>query len=191
MVVRTSTYSAGAGDPYLEYLLRRVDPELHFFAHTLYTHDWFWVVEEDRSCSRNAEVQRKNWLKQEYYGESYQFRAMNVLEVLLALIRRGHLSKYYADDLYTTMYIFRLIANNICDVRNVAELCMFMDQCQTVHRILDSILAREIEYDGSGGFFPLEKPRRDQRTEGLIGQYQSWLKEVADDGILRLPGYLT
>lgn len=46
---------------------------------------------------------------------------------------------------------------------------------------IDFILDRKYSKDGKGGFFPLEKPKKDQRKVPIWYQMNAWLEENSDD----------
>lgn len=103
----------------------------------------------------------------------------SVLEMLVALADR--MAYQMADyetygDLTSVQYFWCLIRNLGLEGYTDAEMLEPWASAK-VHGIIDRLLDRTYASDGTGGLFPLEEPKEDQRKVEIWYQMQAYLME--------------
>lgn len=99
--------------------------------------------------------------------------AATTLEVLVALSRRlaftaGGEAPYWAWQLVKNLKLAK--AHDPWTER----------KAQSVEEILERLIWRQYQYDGSGGFFPLQYPKEDQTRVEIWYQMQAYVIEMSD-----------
>lgn len=121
-------------------------------------------------------------LRDHYQGDDIFSEEATVLEVLIALAKRieNLLDELDGED-RSIMYFWEMINNLRLDRYSDNLFRMYPDkhdiyfyQIKTqLHRWLN----RDINYDGSGGLFPLRDPKRDQRDVDIWYQASAYMVE--------------
>ena len=140
----------------------------------LYNKGFIWVVPNDDNRVGDGMYLRE--LFQEEFGGLPIFGPTNMLEVMVVLARR--LSFEMSEESDDVGYWFAILLNN-------AGLDQFPDDRyivdpaakNNVDHILERIIKREYDHDGSGGFFPITFPEEDQRGVELWYQLNSYILE--------------
>ena len=174
-----------ARQDYFEWLCERVEAiggeqtywllckDLHNAVFTgLVPHD------ENREYDGIALRERYFWETQ-VLDESFDGEPCTMLEMLVALADRIDFELGDPDDdrCWTARYFWELIGNlglNAFD----DEHYIARGGVRRVQEILDVLINRTYDYDGSdGGLFPLAYPERDQREVEIWYQMQAYLQE--------------
>lgn len=102
----------------------------------------------------------------------------SVLEMMIALGDRMayQMADYETfDDLTAVHYFWSLIRNLGLEACTDAE--MLDGRTEEVRAIVERLIERRYLPDGTGGLFPLEHPKEDQRTVEIWYQMQAYLME--------------
>ena len=104
-----------------------------------------------------------------------------MLELLISLSEDMTYSLLDSDYETTTDRIFfELLCNLGLDLYKDEVIIEDENAYYDIEKIADSVIERRFGYDGKGGIFPLENPKRDQRETLLQGEMNDYLEENYD-----------
>ena len=140
----------------------------------LYRKEFDWRVANDDNRIEDALHLRVEF--QNLYGGTDIVGGASLLEVMIVLARR--LAFDMSEESDDVGYWFRILLSN-------TELIIFHDAYywddystpSAVDNILNTIIFRNYGPDGSGGFFPLNYPKEDQRGVELWYQMAAYVLE--------------
>lgn len=139
---------------------------------TLYHKEFIWLVPNDDNRAEDGRLLRVEFLDNSgITGEDPNWMELgcSMLEMLIALARR--LS--FEDDATPSAWFWRLLENLGLEIYNdrVGVPGPLVDE------ILDRVIMRTYDSDGSGGLFPLKNPSEDQRNVEIWYQLSAYLLE--------------
>lgn len=149
-------------------------------AKILWKTDFIWVLDMDEDRAADG-IALRNRYKREGGQDSYD-GPCTVLEVLIGLADRIDCILDELDGECRIPTFFWEMIDNLC-------LSGFSDQCfmqypnhkedyyRQIDRCLQDWMNRDIEYNGSGGIFPLKHPKTDQRNVTLWYQASAYILE--------------
>lgn len=142
--------------------------------HILYTKEFVWLVPNDDNRVEDGRDLRYDFFEFEglkVHGSDKHWLDLgcSVLEMMIALAKRFAFEAggSYKDRFWEMMQNLGLGGLNDSVEFSEAE----------VDEILDRLIWRTYEYNGSGGLFPLIRPERDQRKVELWYQLSSYVLE--------------
>lgn len=173
---------------YLRWLYRNICPisvknpadTYWSFARQLFKKEFIWLVSNDDNRSADGRALREEFVD-EYNLIDVDPLWMNLgcsmLEMLVALSRRlSFLIELEQGD------CFWILIENLdigaCDDRAYKN---DRDKQIDIDVILDIVIWRNYHYSGAGGLFPLDSPKRDQRTTEIWYQMSAWVIENGED----------
>lgn len=158
-----------AVEDYLEWLEPQVKPgglpRHKDLLHCLMAKEFVWLVPND-----DNRIQDALDLRSEYGVDPRSLGPVTVLEILVAL---SHRAAFMAST-DPAQEAWEMIRN--------LELHRYRDplgprKLEQIDQVLDSLIWRNYDPDGSGGFFPLAWPQQDQRQIELWYQMCAYLEE--------------
>jgi hypothetical protein len=142
----------------------------------LYTKEFVWIVPNDDNRLADGLDLRDEFIRRHNRNLNHQDAVWmqlgcSMMELLMGLAR--HLS--FEDGQSCQFWFWRLIENlGLHDCKDDSDF-----DPSTVDEILDEVIWRTYNPDGSGGLFPLEDPHEDQREVELWYQLNAYLLEHA------------
>lgn len=135
----------------------------------MYQTEFVWIVDRDDNRVGDAEQLRRDFLD----GRIFEFNfAISILEVMIALSRRmASNSEQHTASEWAWKFIENLRLNKSSDPLEGRK-------AERVGKILEDLVWRQYEPDGSGGFFPLVNPPQDQTKMELWDQMQLYSIEI-------------
>ena len=172
---------------YFEWLYRQVaDPEqdLTFWnvLRVLYTTEFAWVVPNDENRIGDAKELREEFLEAKHIRVRRSERhwanlGCSMLELMVGLSRRLE----FEADRGKAHYWFWVLMDNI-GLRELDDSHFGWEDEEQVQDKLEMIIQRYYEPNGHGGFFPLKRPRGDQREIELWYQLNEYVREQEPTG---------
>lgn len=146
-------------------------PSLTFvkLLRALYTTEYVWLVSGDDNRVEDGLELRKQFLRESFLRHDDEFLhvSCSVLEMLIAFSKRAE----FQTDLSAREW-FWIFLDNI----GLAELSDATDGIeQSVDETLYSVIWRTYNFDGGGGLFPINNPKRDQRKLEIWYQFCDYL----------------
>lgn len=141
-------------------------------ANHLYTKEYLWLIPNDDNRAEDGRFLREEFCEDlglDDMDPHWVDLGCSMLEMLIALSRR--LS--FQDGGEPRDWFWHLIDNlglRITDRRRFPK--------NTVEGVLDTIIWRTFNRDGSGGLFPLRHPKDDQRDVEIWSQLHAYLLEI-------------
>lgn len=138
----------------------------------LYRKEFIWLIPNDDNRAEDGRLLRVEFLDNERIAgvdSSWMELGCSMLEMLIALARR--LS--FEDDATPSAWFWRLLENLGLEVYNDRQ-SRFTNE---INEVLDRVILRTYEPDGSGGLFPLKNPSQDQRDVEIWYQLSAYLLE--------------
>ncbi len=142
--------------------------------HILFTKEVIWFVPNDDNRLEDGRDLRYEFLDSEHIAMNPQDKlwldlGCSFLEFLIGISRRGS----FMTDIPEDVWFWDLMEN--------LGLKKFNDRAQfdreEVEDVLDRVIWRTYNYDGSGGLFPLESPSEDQRKIEVWYQLNAYVQE--------------
>lgn len=163
-------------EDYFAWLCSRIDvSENHDYSillDAMYAKEFVWVVGNDDNRIQDARDLRiqyggdtNGWKGKVDKAQKVYGAAVSVLEVLIGVADRLG----FLIDVEPSVCAWILIEN------------LGLDRChkdrRKIDEILDRLIWRNYSPNGSGGFFPLRNPSRDQRSVEIWYQMTEWIEE--------------
>lgn len=163
-------------EDYFDFLVDELDPRSWEVCSVLHGIEWRSPIPMDRNREEDAVFFRTAYLDREGVAPSrvWQTTRVSVLEVLVALANRAVMAD--SRDVSSVELIMKDILNN-SGLGVYLGQALTDDDVEEIRTIVRHILDREYDYDGTGGWFPLSNPPRDQRGEELWYQMQAYFVE--------------
>ena len=144
---------------------------------SLFNTEFVWLVPNDDNRVEDGRDLRLEFVEQENIFDpdpNWMFRNCSFLEMLIGLARR--LSFEMDDEPAPSDCFWHLLNNlNLSDF-NDARFNTAQHQAYVDH-ILRDVVWRTYRSDGTGGLFPLSRPKKDQRKVELWYQLSSYVLE--------------
>ena len=136
----------------------------------LFNRDYKWVMDMDENRCQDGLWQRRMFMEQEgVRGDPFNDKPCSILEMLVALAVRLEDDVMGDPDLCV---FWRMIHNLGLDETGSEDMW---------DTIISGWMSRgSIDYDGSGGLFPLRHPRQNQRDVEIWGQAMDYLNELCE-----------
>lgn len=110
----------------------------------------------------------------------------SVLEMMIALSRRmAYIMLDDQDDDYSCDFFWNMMYNLFYLFDRFDDEAITPSIEKRINNILDRFLMRNYDYDGTGGLFPIKKPREDQRELEICYQMNAWLIENYGERIMQ------
>lgn len=158
--------------------LKIKNPALTYWrlSRQLFTKQFFWVVPNDDNRISDGIDLRAEFVDSTDLGEVDQDwlrLGCSMFEMMIGLSRR---LSFEANGEPRDWYWH--IASNV-GLHKYTDL--YKPDTQTVDDILESLIWRNYQADGHGGFFPLRRPKEDQRKVELWYQMSAYILEADED----------
>jgi hypothetical protein len=140
----------------------------------LHEKEFVWVVENDENRIADGKILREEFLDATGYSvddPDWIELGCSMLELLVGLAKRLDYDSVSVGPHY--WFWVHLMHNIGLSQYNDASS---FDDCD-VEDILDRVIYRSYEFDGSGGLFPLKHPKQDQRRVELWYQMAAYVME--------------
>lgn len=144
----------------------------HLLKH-MFKKEFIWFVPNDDNRAEDGKALRDTFLQsQRIYDEDpfWLHEACSVLEMVVTVANKLE----FVTDEPADHWFWRLISN--------LKLSQYTDRSyngKEVEDILDQLIWRTYDYNGSGGLFPLENPEEDQKDVEIWYQLNSYLLEMS------------
>ena len=160
----------------------RPDASFYMMLKALYRKEFYGLIPNDDNRGVDGQALRDEFrhLEHQELGPNWFRAPSTVLEMLIALSRRMVLI-FIGTDIEATYdkWFWEMIENLGLD--NLTDSIFFNQDGQyVVEEILNNLLERTYEPNGSGGLFPLTNPRIDQRGVEIWYQMQYYCMERLD-----------
>lgn len=140
----------------------------------LHTKEFVWTVPNDDNRLQDAEALRHEFLNDAGITNAGNFvmgvPPLSVLEVIVALSNRCA----FAADGEPRNWAWKLIEN--LELHNMSDP-VSRRQTELIDDVLDTLIWRNYERDGTGGFFPLTHPDANQKEVEIWYQMNAYLEE--------------
>lgn len=140
--------------------------------HILYTKEFVWIIPNDDNRVEDGKELRYIFLSEEQItvdDQHWMELGCSMLELLIGLSRRLE----FETDIPAVDWFWELLENlnlhKMSDQKHISR--------HNVEDILDRVIWRNYEYDGSGGLFPLVNAEKDQRKVELWYQLSAYILE--------------
>lgn len=144
----------------------------------LYQKEFVWIIPNDDNRLEDGKELRYEFLDISGLKDSrgmWSGLGCSMLELIIALSRRLSFMDMYEGD--PSNWFWHILDNVGLRQYNDQVYSLEDDRSFEIDEILDRIIWRTYEYDGRGGFFPLEEPRKDQTGVELWYQLNSYIME--------------
>jgi hypothetical protein len=141
----------------------------------LFSTEFVWTIPGDDNRVKDALDLRREFENQggPRFGRIQTLQFVTVLEVLLALSRRlAFLAGGEAPE-----WAWHLLEN--LNIEGCSDP-LTLTQSGHIDEVLDALVWRTYQKNGRGGFFPLKKPKGDQRKVELWYQMQEYISEIQE-----------
>lgn len=146
-------------------------------AGQLHTKEFVWIVANDDNRLEDAQALRHLFISESGITKYGNFLdndpPLSVLEVIVGLADRCA----FTDGGNPRQWAWRLIDN--LDLNKMSDPMSTRDQ-EVVDDILETLIYRQYEMDGSGGFFPLKHPEENQKNVEIWYQMNSYIEELLE-----------
>lgn len=146
---------------------------------TLFEREFYSPINMDQNRAAYGLLLRKRFAG-ELYDEDILYMDLGpcrVLEMLIALAERidtiGSIGMPVEDRI---PHFFWIMLSNL-DMATCTDMVWDYEKERLVNHKIDILLDRKYEYNGSGGLFPLQFPKTDQRNVEIWYQMQSYFLE--------------
>lgn len=138
----------------------------------LYRKEFFWFVPNDDNRVEDGRYLRPEFLASANIDdpdEEWLYLGCSMLEMLIGLSRRF---KFEAGGL-TSKWFWHLMENiNLAEFTDANPGTVY-----EIDEVLNTIIWRQYKADGTGGLFPLDNPKDDQRKVELWYQLNAYINE--------------
>lgn len=140
--------------------------------------EFYWTIPLDENRAIDGLELRKRYLDlhREWDEESQDLllgQPATFFEVVIALARRIEFELYSPTSKATVGDYFWELIQNI----GLSEFIDHNANPDHLWCVVTRVIDRDYEYDGTGGLFPLQHPRQDQRNVELWNQMHRYLAE--------------
>lgn len=160
-----------------------------FLARTLHQREFSAMIKKDINRINDGRLFRQLFLdelglkskEREKALEEISTPECTVLELLIGIAER--LNFMYLDSPYDKSvgdWMQELLSNLQMGYMTDAVLTEFPEYVQTAEKIMHRLIERTFDADGKGGMFPLDHPKRDQRTIEIWEQMADYCAENYD-----------
>lgn len=157
---------------YLDYLERQFEPDPGNTHRDLFEmmnqKEFVWFVPNDDNRVMDGLQIRADWLK--YDGPASELGPCSFLEVLIGVSR--HIAFIIDED--TKAWARQLLIN--LDLNRMRDP-LSRYKAKKADAIMETVIWRTYEINGEGGFFPLIKPKEDQRKVEIWFQMSAYIIE--------------
>lgn len=183
-----ASYNIVNNQLYLEWLYKTFKPytpdfdtetSYKYLYSTLYGMEFRYIIPFDVNRKDDGLYLRWDFSDSESVVRSLSPTA-NVLEVIAALAVRWDRTMMAPPELGPRETRFRIwMAEMLSNIGLLGydDWNWNMDTESAVKTIIENWMDRCIDYDGTGGLFPISQPKRDQRTIELWGQMNDYMSE--------------
>lgn len=164
---------------------RYTDEAYWILAKTLWDTDFEWIIPIDENRARNGTYLR--YLYELDGGTDSYDGPCTVLEMLIALAKRmDDILDELDGECRISMYFWEMIDNlglikysdnNLRCPGTGYDVILEGVEREGIDQILEDWMQRRIDYDGTGGLFPLRDPREDQRSVDIWYQCNAYMIE--------------
>lgn len=160
---------------YFDWLCRRieipwVDKDYETLLSIMFSTEFVWVVGNDENRIADGRNLRIEYIREirasAFVGEA----PVNFLEVLIGISQRIAFLVDQSPEVWAWNLIRNLKLGGFSDPLSGQEIRKVMD-------ILEKVIWRGYNPDGSGGFFPLTRPKDDQRKVEIWDQMNAYIQE--------------
>jgi hypothetical protein len=141
-------------------------------ARKLYTTEFVWFVPNDDSRLEDGKALRVEFLQDAEIPEvdpDWMDLGCSFLELMVGLSRRLG----FQTDSHPSRWFWKLLEN--IGLNQYDDANPFSDE--DVEEVTECVIWRTYRRDGHGGFFPLKKPKQDQRKIELWYQLSAYIIE--------------
>ncbi len=169
----STTMSGDPQEAYLDYLEPQIGGSNHQtfweLVTIMYRKEFVWLVPNDDNRVADGLDIRVEWF--ENMGDAVELGPCSFLEVLIGLSRRMSFITDESSEGWAWQLITNLKLHKMQDpISRYKEL--------RIEEILEAVIWRTYDLDGSGGFFPLLRPEKDQRETEIWYQMSAYVKEI-------------
>lgn len=147
-----------------------VDKEYETLLSIMFSTEFVWVVGNDENRISDGRALRIEYIRDTGQGGFIGTEPVNFLEVLIGISQRISFLVDQEPEVWAWNLIRNLRLGGFSDPLSGQEVRKVMD-------ILEKIVWRRYNPDGSGGFFPLAVPLRDQRKVEIWDQMNAYIQE--------------
>jgi len=139
----------------------------------LHATEFVWVISGDDNRAEYGKTLRATFLNgiRQPYAEGWDAQPCSVLEMLIALAEEAEFETDFPHAEWFWRFMLTLDLDQYNDSTHI--------DVDHVEHILDRLVWRKYEYNGTGGLFPLEHPQRDQRNVEIWYQFCAYVIERA------------
>lgn len=147
-----------------------VDKEYETLLSIMFSTEFVWVVGNDENRIADGRALRIDYLRDVGHGAFIGTDPVNFLEVLIGISQRISFLVDQSPEVWAWNLIRNLKLSGFSDPLSGKEIRKVMD-------ILEKVIWRGYGPDGSGGFFPLTRPKGDQRAAEIWDQMNAYIQE--------------
>ncbi len=187
MVMYAVNYGFDIDQDYFAWLCEMVhidqmDRSYMNLAKDLHHRKFYSLVSHDENRASDGQELREYYMREINYPKYLELEGeCSVLEMLIGLARRMDFETNNPYDINgpkdKTTYWFWEMIDNLGLMKFSDDVYYQNGGANKVDKILDRFLNRRYSKDGTGGLFPLDNPRRDQREVEIWYQMNSYLAE--------------
>lgn len=163
---------------YFEWLISQINVQgtrtFYDLFEMLFTIEFIWTVPHDDNRLQDGLDLRVEFLNGHPHmsrQKSYWDKGATVLEVIVALSRRLAFTAGGKAEDWAWQLLTNLRLNKMTDP-------LTENKVRKVSHILETLIWRQYREDGSGGFFPLTWPDKDQTQVEIWYQMQKYVNEI-------------
>ena len=160
---------------YFDWLCRHieipwVDKEFETLLSIMFSTEFVWVIGNDENRIADGRALRFEYIREMGLSGSFNGEPVNFLEVLIGLSQRISFLVDQEPEVWAWNLVRNLRLGGFSDPLSGQEIRKVMDT-------LEKVIWRGYRPDGSGGFFPLTRPRDDQRKVEIWEQMNAYIQE--------------
>lgn len=175
----------GTSDPYYNWLCiligidqRTSGRNYGILAQTLHSMEFRAKLSADKNRGMDGMQLRVNFMQQHGpYGSSTNRGPCTMLEFFIAMAKRMSFLMNGNDSCHHSEYYFWVMMRNLGLTKLTDDKWNYLNGDFYVEEAIWRVLNRQYDSDGSGGIFPLRRPKEDQRGVEFWYQMQGWLSE--------------
>lgn len=148
--------------------------QYHELLWYMFEREFTWIIERDQNRAADGVALRDRYFEEmsisEAISDDIAVRPCSFLEFLIGISSRFSSQFCDPDDQRVDLCFWELM-ENVNLVEKLGKVGKNYDE------IIDIILERKYDKDGTGGLFPLRKPAKNQRSVEIWYQLQAYLME--------------